>query len=76
MDNSLQKYIGRELKDAIQSMQVVQGQAKNSGYSYYAIDITFINGYKQRIFLRGAEAYAWTSAFDLITVNKQVESAF
>lgn len=76
MENSLQKYLGRELKESLQSIQVVQGQAKDSGNIYYAVELTFINGYKQRIFLRGAEAYAWTSAFELITVNKQVENAF
>ena len=76
MENSLQKYLGRELKDSIQSMLVVQGQAKDSGTTYYAIELTFINGYKQRVFLRGAESFAWTAAFDLITVNKQVENAF
>lgn len=72
----LQKYLNRDLKSAIANLQVVQGTAKDSGNVYYAIEITFINGYQHRLFLRGAEQFAWTSAFDLIQTQQQMDNAF
>lgn len=72
----LQKYLNKDLKAAISKVEVIQGTAKDSGNVYYAVEITFINGYSQRIFLRGAEQFAWTSAFDLIQTQQQIDRAF
>ena len=72
----LQKYLNRDLKAAIAKVEVIQGTAKDSGNVYYAVEITFINGYSQRIFLRGAEQFAWTSAFDLLQTQQQIDNAF
>lgn len=76
MDNQLSKYLNKDLKGAIKSLTVVQGTAKDSGNVYYAIEIEFINSYKKRLFLRNDEAFAWCNAFDLIDMDKVVESAF
>lgn len=72
MENTLQKYLGKELKDAIASVQIVQGTAKDSGNIYYAVKMTFINGYEKRLFLQSAEQFAWTNAFDLVETNKVI----
>lgn len=76
MDNLLQNYFNKELKDAIQSVQVVQGTAKDSGNIYYAIEITFINNYKKRLFLRSDEQFAWCNAFDMIESNQVIQNNF
>ena len=52
MENQLQKYMGRNLKNIINDIQVVQGTAKDSGNLYYAIELSFVNGYKKRLFLK------------------------
>lgn len=75
MESQLQKYHNRDLRGAIQNMTVVQGTSKE-GNIYYAIEITFINGYQKRIFLRSDEQFAWCNAFDMIDVNKTVEAEF
>lgn len=76
MDNTLSKYINKDLKGVIADLQVVQGTAKDSGNIYYAIEISFINGYKKRLFLRSDEQFAWTNAFDQLLTQKQVEAEF
>lgn len=76
MENTMAKYLGRDLKEAIAKIEVVQGTAKDSGNIYYAIKMTFINGYESRIFLRGAEQFAWVNAFEQLSTQKQVEAAF
>lgn len=73
--DTLEKYVGRNLIKALESMQVVRGQSKE-GNTYYCIELTFINGYKHRVFLRGAESFAWATAFDLIDINKTIQSEF
>lgn len=75
MDN-MQKYLGKELKGAISSLQVVQGTARESGKPYYAIDITFINGYQKRMFISNAEQFAWTNAFDQLETQVQINANF
>lgn len=74
MENQLSKFMGRELKDAIASIQVVQGTAKDSGNLYYCIELHFINGFTKRIYLQSAEQFAWCNAFDLIKVNDLVNN--
>lgn len=75
MDNPLQKYMGKELKDVIASLTTVQGTSKD-GAIYYCVEIAFINGYKKRVFLKSDEAFAWCNAFDLLETNKQVIDNF
>ena len=76
-DNSISKYLGRnDLIKALAKIEVVQGTARESGNTYYAIELTFINGYKARIFLRGAESFAWCNAFDMIQTQQQIDSDF
>lgn len=76
MESTLAKYLGKELKGSVGSIQVVQGTAKDSGNIYYAIDVTLTNGYKYRKFLRGSEEFAWSNAFDQLDMQKQVDAAF
>ena len=74
MENPLSKYVNRELKDIISTVTVVQGVAKDSGQPYYAIQLSFINGYSKRLFLKDDERFAWVNAMELIETNQQVES--
>lgn len=76
MDNALVRYLGKELKGAISSLKVVQGTARDSGNTYYAIELAFINGYTKRIFLRSDEQFAWTNAFEQLETQKQVDANF
>ena len=76
MDNTMAKYLNQDLKGIIAKLEVIQGSAKDTGNPYYAMEITFINGYKQRIFLRGAEQFAWSSAIEQLQTTKQVEATF
>lgn len=76
MENQMSKYINRDLKGAIAKIEVVQGTAKDSGNIYYAIEMSFINGYKKRIFLRSDEQFAWCNAFDQLETQQQVDAAF
>lgn len=75
MENQLSKYHNRDLTKSINNLTVVQGTSKE-GNVYFAIEITFINGYKKRIFLRSDEQFAWCNAFDMIDANKVIESEF
>ena len=75
MENQLSKYHNRDLTKSINNLTVVQGTSKE-GKVYFAIEITFINGYKKRIFLRSDEQFAWCNAFDMIDANKVIESEF
>lgn len=76
MDNPLQKYHNRDLRGAVQGLTVVQGTAKESGNIYYCIEITFINGFKKRIFLRSDEQFAWCNAFEMLETNNSLDSEF
>lgn len=76
MDNSLAKYMNKNLKNCIADIQVVQGTAKDSGNVYYAIEMSFINGYKKRLFLRSDEQFAWTNAFDQLDTQTQIVNEF
>lgn len=73
MDNTLSNYLNKDLKGVISNLQVVQGTAKDSGNIYYAIEISFINGYKKRLYLRSDEQFAWTNAFDQFLTEKQID---
>lgn len=73
MDNTLSNYLNKDLKGVISNLQVVQGTAKDSGNIYYAIEISFINGYKKRLYLRSDEQFAWTNAFDQLLTEKQID---
>lgn len=75
MQNDLSNYLNRELKDCLSSLTVVQGQARDTGNLYFAIELRFINGYSKRLFLRSDEQFAWINAFDQLdtetTINKE-----
>lgn len=75
-NNTLAKYLGKDLKKIINDLQVVQGTAKDSGNIYYAIEITFINGYKKRLFLRADEQFAWVNAFDMLDAQATIDKNF
>lgn len=75
MQNNLSNYVGKELKDAVSSLQVVRGTSKE-GNTYYCIQLEFINGFPKRIFLKQDEVFAWTNAFDMIDMNKQINVNF
>lgn len=74
--NQLAKYIGKDLKGSVANIQVVQGTAKDSGNIYYCLEITLINGYKYRKFMRGGEDFAWLNAFEQLDAQVQVNAAF
>ena len=69
MENTLAKYMNRNLKDSVVDLQVVQGTAKDSGNIYYCLELAFVNGYKTRIFARGGDAFALANAFDVLDVS-------
>lgn len=71
--NALAKFHNRDLRKSIQNLTVVQGTAKESGNIYYAVELTFINGYKKRIFLRSDEQFAWVNAFEQAETEEQIE---
>lgn len=75
MENKLAQYHNKDLRPAIQNMTVVQGTSKE-GNVYFAVEITFINGYQKRIFLKSDEQFAWCNAFDMINANQTVEAQF
>lgn len=76
MDNALSKYMGRNLKEIIGDIQVVQGTAKDSGNIYYAIELKFINGYTKRLFLRSEEQFAWVNAIEQLQTQTQLDQSF
>lgn len=76
MDNKLAEYQNQNLKGIIKSVQVVQGIAKDSGNTYYAIELQFINGYSKRLFLRSDEQFAWVNAIELLDVDKTINEQF
>ena len=74
--NQLAKYLDKDIKNIISNVHVVQGTAKDSGNIYYAIEMNFINGYSSRIFLRGAEAFAWVNAIETLMTQKDIDNQF
>ena len=76
MESNLAKYLGQDLKGIISKIEVVQGTAKDSGNIYYAIELSFINGYKKRLFLKNEEQFCWANAIDILTTQKQIDSQF
>ena len=75
MENQLAKYLGRDLRGVIGGIEVVSGTSKE-GKPYYCIEISLINSYKKRLFLRSDEQFAWTNAIDLYDTQKQVDTIF
>lgn len=75
-DNLLSKYLGRNVKNIISNVEVVQGTAKETGNIYYAIEISFINGYKKRLYLRSDEQFAWVNAIEQLESQVQVNAEF
>lgn len=75
MDNPMSKYLGRELKGAIDSFKVVQGTSKE-GTIYYCLEFKFANGYAQRLFPRDAERFAILNAIDYSETEKHQELDF
>ena len=76
MENTLANHMGKNLKNIISEIKVVQGTAKDSGNIYYAIELNFINGYSKRLFLRSEEQFAWINAIEQLQTQQQVENAF
>lgn len=76
MENQLSKYVNRELYNAIESVKVIQGTAKESGNVYYAIEIRLVNGYSFRLYPKEGDRFAWMNAFDYLETSTQVEKAF
>lgn len=74
MQDTLSNYMNRNLKDIISNISVVQGTAKDSGNIYYAIELTFINGFVKRLFLRSDEQFAWINAIELLDSSKQIDT--
>lgn len=71
----MEKYINRELKDSIESLQVRQGTSKE-GTSYYYISLVLNNNFEKRIYAQSAEQFAFCNAFDLMDTQKQVDVNF
>ena len=67
----MDKYINQEMKNVIQSVQFKKGKTKE-GTEYTYLNLTLINGYNHRIFLRDAEQFAFFNAFDVLNVSKQM----
>lgn len=76
MENTLAKYLNKDLRGIISGLSVVQGTAKDSGNIYYAIELSFINGFKKRLFLQQAEQFAWTNAFEQLETQQQIDRTF
>lgn len=75
MENQLNKYIGQELKESIESLQVKTGVTKD-GSSYNYISLKLKNGYETRIFAKQGEQFAYSNAFELLTASRQIENNF
>lgn len=65
-------YIGKNLKNIITDVRVVQGTSKDSGKLYYYIELLFINGYKKVLFLKSDEAFAWLNAMQTLDVSSEL----
>lgn len=78
MDNTLAKYFNKEdyATKVVKACRVVQGTARDSGNTYYALEIEFINGFTKRIFPNDAERFAVTNAFDMIDTQKTIDNNF
>ena len=78
MENELSKYYGHDesAQKVVKACRVVQGTARDSGNTYFALELEFVNGYKKRIFPNDAERFAISNAFDLVEMQKQVDVAF
>lgn len=73
MDNTLSKYINRELVNSVESVKVISGTAKDSGNTYYAIEIKLCNGYSFRVYPREGDRFAWVNAFEYLETNSQLD---
>lgn len=76
MENALAKYMGQDIKNIIGKIEIVQGTARDSGNIYYAVELSFINGYTKRLFLRSDEQFAWINAIETLTAQKQIDNVF
>ena len=72
MENSLAQYVGKDVKKIIKKMEIVQRTSKD-GNPYFAIEMTFNNGYTKLLFINAQEQFAWTNAFDLLDTESQIE---
>ena len=72
----MDKYLDKESKDMIDSVKLKQGVAKDSGNTYYYLDVHFINGYNTRILAFGDKQFAIQNALDQLETQKQVNSTF
>lgn len=66
----MESYVNKNYKNAIESLKVCQGVAKDSGNTYYYIELLFINGYSKRIYLNDDSRFALSNAFDFVDVSK------
>ena len=69
----MQKYVGREMKPAIESFQVKSAVSKD-GQNYNYISLRLINGFEKRIFLQNAEEFAFLNSFELLATRAQVDA--
>lgn len=60
----LEKYKDMEIKDIISSVAVREGKAKDSGNTYYYLEINLINGYQTRMFVNSDAMFAWLNALE------------
>lgn len=72
MENSLAPYVGQDVKNIIKKMEIVQRTSKD-GNPYFAIEMTFCNGYTKLLFVNSQELFAWTNALEMLDTEKQIE---
>lgn len=66
----MDKYLNNNIKNAIESLTVCQGTAKESGNPYWYLSLKFINGYEKRIFLNDDSKFAVLNAIETIQVSE------
>ena len=62
MDDPLKQHLGRDVTSAIQSLEIKEGKAKQTGNPYTFLNLTFVNGYAVRIFLDSGGKFAVSQA--------------
>lgn len=72
MENKLNKYIGRDVKKIVKNIDIVSAVAK-SGSPYTCVDITLINGYTKRLFLKSEEEFCFTNAIEMLDANTIID---
>lgn len=60
----------------ISTAYITQNKSSKTGNEYTTLDITFKNGYKQRVFLGDAEKFAIKDSASLMDANRQIDDNF